>query len=197
MWQGKDSVLTLAEILPDHAYQSMTVTERTTLANINLDAEYMRKLAAQLLQRADIIDLPKPRPWTETPSTPAAIISEYLRYANANAGHWDSNSDPEQRHRVSHLINGFTIVALMAELVQQAPARAAEVAQTLADCWDDGGSVHEFLHQWKHEHAAGHDVGFAPPITLALLDLRRKHADEIAASIAGELAEGRPEVAGG
>lgn len=148
-------------------YISTDAYEQST--GVNLSVSNVREIAAALVQRVDLIDPPSRRKIGDVPKTPAEIVGEFLRFGTLHTKRFfDSARDPEGNHRISHIVNAFTIVALMAELEQVAPARAAEVAERLADSWDDGGSVSEFLHEWSDDHAAGRLVGFNPPAVLPL-----------------------------
>ena len=105
-------------------------------------------------------------------SSPQAIIAEHLRVGVLNAkqvfeGETNPGS-PEWNLLLNRVVTSFTTVALMAELHRVAPTRAAQVARHLCDAWEDGASVHEFLHEWSAAHAVGQPVGFDPDPTLGL-----------------------------
>ncbi|MBP2331270.1 hypothetical protein JOF56_011655 [Kibdelosporangium banguiense] len=133
-----------------------------------LDPQQMREAAAELAHRADLLDPPQREPIGDVPATPGAIIRDFLAFSKKHCDRVFDAKDEEFRHRTNHIINGFTIVALMAELERLAPTHAAQVAEYLAEAWDDGGSVHEWLWEWNENHKAGKPVGFDPPASLDL-----------------------------
>lgn len=138
---------------------------------VGLEPGQARSIAYGLLRRAELIDA-APRPKTRAvPATPTAIITEFLRQTR-EVSNRILNVDPEHKHLIRHLCDEFAVIALMAELEQIAPERATKVAERLADAWEDGGSIDEFLFEWREAHAAGRPVGFNPPPVLPL-DVRR------------------------
>jgi hypothetical protein len=138
---------------------------------VGLEPGQARSVAYGLLRRANLID-PAPQPKTrEVPATPTAIITEFLRQTR-EVSKRILDVDPEHQHLIRHLCDEFAVIALMAELEQIAPERAAKIAARLADAWEDGGSIDEFLFEWREAHAAGRPVGFNPPPVLPL-DVRR------------------------
>lgn len=139
-----------------------------------LTAQEAREVSAELAHRADLLDPPKRPPLAEVPATPTAIIADYLRVAKTHMDKvFDVNVDTKTSyHRTMMIVDSFAVVALMAELEHIAPEHAARVAERLADAWEDGGSVHEFLWEWNEKHQQGKPVGFNPPATLDL-DLNR------------------------
>jgi hypothetical protein len=138
---------------------------------VELEPGQARSIAYGLLRRAELID-PAPRPKTrEVPATPTAIITEFLRQTR-DVSNRILNVEPEHKHLIRHLCDEFAVIALMAELEQIAPERAAKLAARLADAWEDGDSIDEFLFEWREAHAAGRPVGFNPPPVLPL-DVRR------------------------
>jgi len=169
-WGSEESGLEIAATRPDDGGILISMDHQDTPTVCwSVSAQQARDVAATLVQRADLIDPPSRRKLGDVPETPAAIIGEFLRQGRELMRLiFDVRSDPDQRHRIAQLCDGFAIVALMAELEQVAPDRAAVVAERLADCWIDGGSVNEFIVQWFEDHAAGRPVGFNPPPTLPL-----------------------------
>ena len=113
---------------------------------------------------------------TEAPNTPSAIIGDFLRAGTrALEPDYAENVSLEPARdllRAFVPVNAFAIVALMAELEQLAPHRAAAVAERLGRAWDAGDDVFEFLHDWHDQHARGVPVGFHPTATLGL-EVRR------------------------
>jgi hypothetical protein len=138
---------------------------------VELEPGQARSIAYGLLRRADLIDPAPRRPPGDVPATPTAIIAEFLRQTREVSKRILA-VDPEHQHLIRHLCDEFAVIALMAELEQVAPDRAAAVAARLADAWEDGGSIDEFLFEWREAHAAGRPVGFDPPAILEL-DVRR------------------------
>lgn len=175
-WGPKETGLGLMETRPgdERIHISLDHEDAETIT-WSASAQEARQVAAALVQRADLIDPPSRRKLGEVPGTPSAIITEELRVAGLLSEHvFETLSDPDGHHRIARLTDGFAIVALMAALEQVAPQRAADVAEQLADCWIDGGSVHEFLWEWREAHAAGRPVGFNPPATLPLAVTREQ-----------------------
>jgi len=135
-----------------------------------ITAKQARELAAELARRADRID-PPVRRWTDVPRTPTSIIGDFLSSGKSATEHvWGDKGESvlESAMRSAHVVSAFTVVALMAELEVVAPARAAALAELLADAWDDGGSVHELIWEWHHDHTTGKQVGFEPEQVLEL-----------------------------
>jgi hypothetical protein len=138
---------------------------------VELESGQARSIAYSLLRRADLID-PAPKPKIrEVPATPTAIITEFLRQTREVSKRILA-VDPEHQHLIRQMCDQFAVIALMAELEQIAPERAAKISARLADAWEDGGSIDEFLFEWREAHAAGRPVGFNPPPVLPL-DVRR------------------------
>lgn len=138
---------------------------------VELEPGQARSIAYGLLRRANLID-PAPQPKNrDVPASPIAIITEFLRQTREVSKRILA-VDPEHKHLIRHLCDEFAVIALMAELEQIAPERAAKIAERLADAWEDGGSIDEFLFEWREAHAAGRPVGFNPPPVLPL-DVRR------------------------
>lgn len=134
-----------------------------------LAPKYMRELSAALLRRADKID-PPDRRWEDVPRTPGEIIESFLSSAkSASERTIAEDESPGMTYaRIMMTIDGFTVTALMAELEQVAPDRAAMVAEQLGEAYFDGGSVDEWLYEWTEARAQGKPIGFDPPATLPL-----------------------------
>lgn len=174
-WGSQECGLEIAGTRPDDDGILISVDhEDARTVAWSASAQQAREVAASLVQRADLLDPPARRKLGPCPSTPSEIIGDFLRQGEFLRKHvFSVGSDPEAGHRIAQMCDGFAIVALMAELEQLAPERAAEVASRIADCWEDGGSVGEFLYDWNEAHKAGRPVGFDPPATLPLAITRR------------------------
>lgn len=142
-----------------------------------LAPKHMRELAATLVRRADKIDPPDKR-WEDVPRTPGQVIESFLSSAKtASERTLAEDESPGMTHaRIMTVIDGFTVVALMAELEQVAPDRAAMVAEQLGEAYFDGGSVDEWLWEWTENRAKGKPIGFDPPATLPLGEARLEAA---------------------
>lgn len=134
-----------------------------------LSAKHMRQLATELVRRADKLD-PAERRWEDVPRTPGEVIESFLSSAKTASERTlaDDESPGMTYARIMMAVDGFTVVALMAELEQIAPDRAAMVAEQLGEAYFDGGSVDEWLWEWHEDRAQGKPIGFDPPATLPL-----------------------------
>jgi hypothetical protein len=168
-WTSDIRSVVLEPTTPDDDTIDLSIYESNDGPGVSLTAQQVRELACALAQHADIIDPPKRRGFGECPNTPSQIIRDYVEHGHRHAERvFDTSSDPEGTHRISHMVNAFTIVALMSELDQVAPARAAKVAEILGDAWEAGDTVHEWLYIWHAAHTVGKPIGFNPPATLPL-----------------------------
>lgn len=134
-----------------------------------LEPKHMRELAATLVRRADKLD-PPDRPWKDVPRTPGEILDSFLSSARSASERTlaDDETPGMTYARIMMVVDGFTVAALMAELDQLAPDRAAMVAKQLGEAYFDGGSVDEWLREWAEKRAKGEPIGFDPPATLPL-----------------------------
>lgn len=137
--------------------------------SVLLTPKHMRELAATLVRRADKLD-PPDRPWKDVPRTPGEILDSFLSSARSASENTlaDDESPGMTYARIMMVVDGFTVAALMAELDQLAPDRAAMVAKQLGEAYFDGGSVDEWLWEWAEKRAKGEPIGFDPPATLPL-----------------------------
>lgn len=163
--------LTVEEATPgDTAVQLWAATPEEQ-PGVFLTAEQARALSRDLVKRADRIDPPKRRRWVDTPSTPEAILAAFLSDAKkATEQVWE---DPPTEIDVSWMrsmavVDNFTLVVLLTELMAAAPHRAQVVAQVLYDAWEDGGSIHEWIWDWHAKHAKGEPIGLDPALVLEL-----------------------------
>ncbi|GLZ34844.1 hypothetical protein Lesp02_70310 [Lentzea sp. NBRC 105346] len=139
--------------------------------SVQLTAAQARELSRDLVKRADRIDPPKRRRWVDTPRTPEAILAAFLSDANkATEEVWE---DPPSEIDVSWMrsmavVDNFTLVVLLTELMAAAPHRAQVVARVLYDAWEDGGSIHEWIWEWHEKHSKGQPIGLDPALVLEL-----------------------------
>lgn len=134
---------------------------------VELEPGQARSIGYGLLRRAELIDPASPRKASGVPATPTGIITEFLSQTRELSRRILA-VDAEHKHLIRHLCDEFAVIALMAALENAVPDVAAEVAERLADVWEDGGSIDEFLYEWRGKHAAGQPIGFNPPPTLPL-----------------------------
>ena len=68
----------------------------------------------------------------------------------------------ERRHMLTRQVDTFGQAFLLAALREFAPANADKVAAALADQWDGGDGLGEWVYQWRQELDAGQ------PLTLPI-----------------------------
>ena len=81
------------------------------------------------------------------------LMHEFQRFWDMS---WDDNRPKsEQRQAASLVVNFYGQIHLLAALREIAPEQADKVAASLADMWDGGDSLGEWVHQWRAELKAG------------------------------------------
>lgn len=67
----------------------------------------------------------------------------------------DGSRNPQWRFLVDHLTSNYAIVYLLAALHRHDPYVADQVAASLADTWEAGETIEEWVSQWRDDLVAG------------------------------------------
>jgi hypothetical protein len=83
----------------------------------------------------------------------ALLMDQFQNSWNAAMDFTRPDKDITQHH--ARLVDLYGQIHLLAALRETAPEQADKVAASLADMWDSGDSLGEWVHQWRTELKTG------------------------------------------